>query len=101
MKRQFTAQVLADWNEVVLFCGARSMVGILLVVSSTAGGVALGLPLPALAAALIAAAALAMFYESRNIFYYLAFAVFSLAVGTYLVYYHFYFLDIDLAGAIP
>jgi hypothetical protein len=61
---------------------------------ATAGSVVVGVPFPWIAAPLVAACGLALYYESRSAREYAVFVLGSLVTGAWFVHHHFWFLDV-------
>lgn len=76
-----------------------ALMGPVIMVSASVGGLVMGLPIWVLPGPLIAAAGLALFFDSRTFRDYLIFVVGAVATGTWFLWKHFWFLkDIDLDG---
>jgi hypothetical protein len=78
---------------------ASALMGPVIMVSSSIGGLVMGLPIWVLPAPLLASAGLALFFDSRSFKDYLVFVVGALATGGWFLWKHFWFLkDIHLDG---
>ena len=74
------------------------LVAPLLMLSAALGSLAAGVPIWVLPAPLLAAAGLAMFYETRLLRDYSLFTIGGLCTGGWFLWHHFSFLDIELDG---
>lgn len=71
-----------------------TLMGSVLLICTTAGGLAIGIPFQWLPAPLIAACGLALFNDSRNLREYIVFTGGAFLTGLWFIYHHFWFLDI-------
>lgn len=71
-----------------------ALAGSCLLLCTTAGALAAGIPFQWLPAPLIAASGLALYYESRSLKEYAIFVVGALLTAGWFIYHHFWFLDI-------
>jgi hypothetical protein len=78
---------------------ASALMSPVIMVSSSIGGLVMGLPIWVLPAPLLASAGLALFLDSRSFKDYLVFVVGAIATGLWFLWKHFWFLkDIHLNG---
>lgn len=77
---------------------AGALLGPVLMISASVGSLAAGIPMWVLPAPLLSAAGLAMYYETRTLRDYLLFTAGALVTGGWLVWQHFWFLDVVLDG---
>lgn len=70
-----------------------TLAGSLLMLCTTAGAVAAGVPLEWIPAPLVAAVGLALYYDSRSVREYMIFVVGGLLTACWFVAHHFWFLD--------
>lgn len=77
---------------------AGVLLGPILMISSSVGALIVGMSVWAVPAPLLAAAGLAMFYDSRSMRDYIFFFLGACATGGYFLWQHFWFLDITLDG---
>jgi hypothetical protein len=78
---------------------ASALMGPVIMVSSSIGGLVMGLPIYVLPAPLLASAGLALFFDSRSFKDYLVFVIGAVATGVWFLWKHFWFLkDIHLNG---
>ncbi|KXZ48748.1 hypothetical protein GPECTOR_25g332 [Gonium pectorale] len=75
-----------------------TLAGSFLLLCTTAGSLAAGVPFPWLPAPLLAACGLSLFYESRSLREYLVFVVGAFLSCLWFVRHHFWFLEIDVSG---
>ncbi|MEW5314894.1 MAG: hypothetical protein WDW38_006356 [Sanguina aurantia] len=77
-----------------------TLVGSFLLICTTAGALAAGIPFNWLPAPLVGACGLALYYDSRSLREYAVFAVGSFLTGVWFVSHHFGFLDIMLGPSL-
>jgi hypothetical protein len=73
-----------------------TIAGSCLLLCTTAGGLAVGVPLVWMPAPILAACGLALYYDSRSLREYSVFVLGAVLTAAWFVYHHFWFLDIKV-----